>query len=95
MYLIARQPYSKVERVISSAGQQHIKHQRMMYMYEEEIVTQYHTFPLEIVNDVSFRKINGSGGLLYLHTMKGVFTYMVAQPPYLFIQAFKNHVNRW
>lgn len=61
-----------------------------MYLYGDKIVTRYREFPIQEVFDMSYRKLGGEGGILYLHTKQGVYSYMVKAEPADFIEAFKN-----
>lgn len=90
MNLIAAQPYVKVQREVSSLEQKRVEHRRVIYLYEEKVVTQHREFPLSQVLDMTYRKIGGEGGLLYLHTSRGVYSYTVQSTPVPFIEAFKN-----
>lgn len=38
---------------------------------------------------MSYRTFSDGEGFFYLHTRKGVFSYMIRDDPSLFIQAFK------
>ncbi|PAV31644.1 hypothetical protein CIL05_03020 [Virgibacillus profundi] len=93
MYLLAEQPYIKVQREVNSIEQINIEHQRMIYLYDEKIVTQNREFPIEDVMDISYRFIGASGGLLYLHTSKGVFSYTVKTSPEQFVKVYKDHMK--
>lgn len=93
MYLIAEQPYFKVQREVSSIEQRDVEYERTIYMYNEKIVTQHREFSIENVLDMSYRVIGKEGGLLYLHTNKGVYSYTVKSSPQQFINAFKEHVK--
>lgn len=76
---IATQAYIKIERKITSTEQINIEHDRMIYLYEDRVVTEHRTFPIKEVMDVSYRVNNKENkiGLLYLHTMRGLFAYSV------------------
>lgn len=89
MSLIAVQPYVKVQREVGSLEQRRVEQERTLYLYEEKIVTQHREFPLHQVLDISYRKVGKEGGLLYLHTSRGVFPYTVKSTPVKFINAFK------
>ncbi|MBP1949402.1 hypothetical protein [Virgibacillus litoralis] len=93
MYLIAEQPYYKVQREVSSIDQRDVEYERTIYMYNDKIVTQHREFSIENVLDMSYRVIGQKGGLLYLHTNKGVYSYTVKSSPQQFIDAFKEHVK--
>jgi len=93
MYLLAEQPYVKVERQVGSIDQQDIEYQRTIYLYDEKIVTQHREFSIQDVMDMSYRPIGSSGGLLYLHTLKGVYSYTVKSSPQSFISIFKEQMK--
>lgn len=93
MYLIAEQPYVKVQREVSSIEQRDVEYERVIYMYNEKIVTQHREFSIENVLDMSYRVVGKTGGLLYLHTNKGVYAYTVKSSPQQFIDAFKEHLK--
>jgi len=90
MQLIAEQSYIKVVREVTSIDQKNIEEQRIMCLYDEKIVTEHREFPLKDVLDISYRFIGTDGGLLYLHTTKGVFSYIVKTSPKPFVEAFKD-----
>jgi len=91
MHFIAEQPYVKVHREVSSIDQQNVEYERKLYLYEDKIVTKHREFPIKEVFDISYRLIGGSGGLLYLHTSKGVYSYTVKSSPQAFVHAFRKH----
>ena len=39
--------------------------------------------------DFSYREIANQGGILYLHTLQGVYTYIVKSSPEAFITAYR------
>ncbi|SFB30426.1 hypothetical protein SAMN04488072_11472 [Lentibacillus halodurans] len=89
MKLIAEQPYIKVEREMTSISQNYVEDDRRLYLYHDRILSKHHEFPIEQVWDMSYRPVDGKGGLLYLHTSKGVHVYTVKESPDEFIEAFK------
>jgi hypothetical protein len=93
MGLIAKQPYVKVERKMSSIEQWDEEEERMIYLYDEKVVTKRREFPIKDVLDVSYKEVAGKGGILYLHTLKGVFPYTVKASPKSFIDAFKTQIK--
>ncbi|MFD1064667.1 hypothetical protein [Oceanobacillus locisalsi] len=93
MQFIAKQPYIKVVREVKVLEQKDTEEQRYMYLYEDKIVTKYREFPLENVMDISYR-LTGEKGMLYLHTLKGVFAYIITSSPEQFIAAFKERTYR-
>jgi hypothetical protein len=93
MQLIAKQPYVKVERKVSSIEQWDEEQQRMIYLYDEKVVTKRREFPITDVLDISYKEVAGKGGILYLHTLKGVFPYTVKSSPKPFIDAFNSEIK--
>ncbi|MEK5184972.1 hypothetical protein [Solibacillus sp. FSL W7-1324] len=89
MNLIAQHPYFKVERTVTGTEQFEIEHDRIIYLYNDKVVTQNREFPINIVMDFSYRKIASQGGILYLHTLQGVYTYIVKSSPEAFINAYR------
>jgi len=87
--VIACHPYFKIERVLSAREQNIVVHERMIRLYPTKITTFHREFLISNVHDVSFRKLGGDEGILYLHTNQGVYPYTVKEDPALFIQAYK------
>ncbi|GAB6931241.1 hypothetical protein JCM10914A_52240 [Paenibacillus sp. JCM 10914] len=90
MSWIAVQPYYKIQRVVDGIEQRTEEQGREMFLYQDKIVTQYREFPIKQVFDLSFRPMGDGGGLLYLHTQQGVYSYTVKHDPQSFIKAYKN-----
>ncbi|MBT2216381.1 hypothetical protein KK120_11175 [Virgibacillus dakarensis] len=88
---IAVQTYTVVEREVNSVEKKERKQENKMYLYQDRIVTAKNEFPVHQVLDVSFRKMGDQGGLLYLHTIKGLYSFMVKSSPNEFIEAFKGY----
>lgn len=89
MSLIAQHPYIKTERKVTSIEQFEIEHDRIIYLYNDKVVTQNREFPIKDVMDFSYREIANQGGILYLHTLQGVYTYIVKSSPEDFITAYR------
>ncbi|MHA6250536.1 hypothetical protein [Oceanobacillus sp. CAU 1775] len=91
--LLAQQPYVKVVREVDSLKQVDTEQERTMFLYEDRVVTKYREFPIEQVIDISYRFIGKEGGFLYLHTNRGVFSYIVKVSPEAFVNIFKDYKN--
>ncbi|GCL71592.1 hypothetical protein [Paenibacillus naphthalenovorans] len=89
MNWIAKQLYYKVQRQMTGIAQITEAQDRWMYLYEDKVVTHYREFPIHEVFDISYRKLGGTEGILYLHTKQGVYSYMVKADPSEFVEAFK------
>lgn len=83
------QPYVKINRSITSNRQTTVEEQDFLHLYEEKIITGEHVFTMKEVLDVSFRIFSSSNGILYLHTIQGVFPYRVMENPQQFIAFFR------
>ncbi|MGM8365816.1 hypothetical protein ACLIBG_10105 [Virgibacillus sp. W0181] len=91
MRLIAKQPYIKVIREVTRIEKKETEEERMLYLYENKVVTEYREFPIEEVLDMSYRKIGTKGGLLLMHTTKGLYSYTVKTGTEDFINAFQTY----
>lgn len=93
MSWIAVQPYVKVHRRVVAEELVLEKEDRNIYLYEDRIVTKYRDFPIREILDLSYRELGDEGGLLYLHTVKGVFSYQVLTSPETFIRHFRSDIK--
>lgn len=89
MAKLAVQPYYKVTRKVVNNEQLTVMEEREMHLYREKIVTKHREFPIAHVVDLSYKPIGKEGGLLYLHTKQGLYTYTVASDPQSFIESCK------
>jgi len=89
--VIATQPYIKVERVVSRIDQKDIKHERTLYLYPDRIVTRHREFEIDEVIKLSEKRIGSKGGILYIHTTRGLFSYTIQTSAKPFIEAFQHH----
>ncbi|SHG59896.1 hypothetical protein [Ornithinibacillus halophilus] len=93
MDFIAKQPYVKMERQVSSIQQTDVEDERTLYLYKDRITTKYREFSIDEIMDISFRKLGEYGGILYLHTKQGVFPYTVKTSPQEFINLYRKHIK--
>ncbi|GIO26611.1 hypothetical protein [Ornithinibacillus bavariensis] len=95
MELLAEQEYVKIERKVDSLEQVDLEHWRYLRLYKSKITSEHREFPIQEVLDMSFREIGSKGvGLLYLHTIRGVYSYTVKSSPKQFIETYKRHVGK-
>ncbi|RST71983.1 hypothetical protein D4T97_017110 [Siminovitchia acidinfaciens] len=94
MELLAVQPYVKVDKQIIDAEIIYSEENRKIYLYHDRLVTKYREFSTRDISDLSFRKMGDEGGLLYVHTIRGVFSYTVPSSPESFIKAFRVHIKK-
>lgn len=88
--LLAEQSYVKVVRTVDAITQTNTEEARKMYLYEDKLVTKHREFDMNTILDMSYRTF-GNSGLLYVHTNKGVFSYMIKSSPEKFIQIFMEY----
>lgn len=88
--LLIEMPYIKYIRSIDSATQKNTEEIRMLYLYEDRLVTKHREFAIDSIHDLSYRSLGKNGGLLYIHTDKGVFSYILKSSPENLIQIFKD-----
>lgn len=93
MKWVAQLPYYKVHREIKDGEQRSVASNRLMYLYKDRVVTCHREFPLQDIFDMSYRTMGDAGGLFYLHTSKGVYSYLIECDPQAFIDAFKRTEN--
>ncbi|MEN1968628.1 hypothetical protein WMZ97_11215 [Lentibacillus sp. N15] len=88
---IATQMYEIVERVVTGLEKKEYKRVESMHLYQDRIVTAKYDFPLHEILDISYRKMGDQGGLLYLHTNSGLYSYLVASSPMEFIRVYRGY----
>lgn len=93
MKLLATQPYIKVERQMNKLEQKNVEHERTLYLYDEKVVSAYREFHIQDVTDLSYRTIGDEGGMLYMHTTKGVYSYIVRSSPMDFVNTFRETIK--
>lgn len=86
--------YVKVERTMKDGLQVIHEHQRQLQLFTDRICSKHHLFALGDVHDMSYRRIGAGEGLLYLHTVKGVFPYTVREDPQAFLEAYRQHRDK-
>lgn len=87
--ILAYLPYMKVIRTIEDNHQYHKEEEHKIILSSERIQTSFDTFLLEEVLDISYRVLSQEMGLLYLHTIRGMYSFTVRTSPHLFIKEFK------
>ncbi|WP_064091087.1 hypothetical protein [Rossellomorea aquimaris] len=85
MTLICSQPFMRTERRIEDNQQFTVETEGHIYLYKDKIVTPSKSFTLKDVMDVSSRSLSSYYTFLYLHTIEGVWTYVVKSSPEEFI----------
>ncbi|BCB05326.1 hypothetical protein [Bacillus sp. KH172YL63] len=88
--LICSQPFMKTERRIEDNRQITVETEEYLYLYSDRIVTPKRTFVIKDVMDVTSRALSAYYTFLYLHTIEGVWTFVVRSSPEQFITHYHN-----
>ena len=75
MSLIAQQPYIKTERKVTSIEQFEIKHDRIIYLYNDKVVTQNREFPIKDVMDFSSGNCKSRWYSLFTYATRCLYVY--------------------
>ncbi|WP_338754515.1 hypothetical protein [Bacillus sp. FJAT-52991] len=87
--LYATQPYIITSRQIERGQQKISQTEEYLHLYQDKVITASHEFQIIEVHDMSFRLLSANYGFFYLHTIRGVFAYVVTSSPHDFIDAYK------
>ncbi|MBN8210389.1 hypothetical protein JI666_16670 [Bacillus sp. NTK071] len=93
MDIIFTQPFVVVERKMGRTGQRTIEEEHAIELYEDRIRAGQEDFALQDVFDVSYRFTSELYGFLYLHTNRGVVSYMIKKDPSVFVLEYKKLVH--
>ncbi|TKD72065.1 hypothetical protein [Pseudalkalibacillus hwajinpoensis] len=93
MDIIFTQPFVVVERRMERTGQRTIEEEHAIELYEDRIRAGQEDFALKDVFDVSYRFTSALYGFLYLHTNRGVVSYIIKKDPSLFVEEYKKLVH--
>lgn len=83
--------YIKTRR-IENNQQCYVEHKEFLELYKDGVVAPSETFALHEVHDVSYKALSGTYGFLYLHTIRGVRTFMVKEHPEGWMKALKTRI---
>lgn len=93
MEIIARHPYIKVIREITKLEKLETKEERELTLYETKLTTKHREFLIEDLIKIATRKIGKNGGMIFIHTERGVFTYTVETIDKNFIHTVNNLIR--
>lgn len=89
MTFITSHPFIEMVRKIERTGQHTIEEEYELELYEDSIRSTYQHYRLNDVFDVSYRFTTGNYGFLYLHTNRGVISFMIKEDPHSFVEEYK------
>lgn len=87
--MICSHPVLQKKRVIENNKQLYIEEERSLDLYEKEVVTPEESLQIKDIHDVSYKTFSDTYGLLYLHTIKGVRTFMVRKSPEVWMKELR------
>ncbi|TMU85969.1 hypothetical protein FGG79_12330 [Bacillus sp. BHET2] len=80
----------KTERRIEDNQQFTVETEEYLYLYKDRIVTPTKSFIIKDVMDVTSKPLSAYYTFLYLHTIEGVWTFVVKSSPEQFISHYHN-----
>lgn len=87
--MLSSQKYVIVNRTVKNNSQYSLETEEVIFLFEDKIITASDHFHINEVLDISFKLLSGTVGFLYLHTIKGLYSYVVKSEPHQFIDAYK------
>lgn len=91
--LLSSITYIDTERSIEAGELKIVETQRNIHLYRDTLVTSATQFHVANVWDISYKSFSSEARLLYLHTHRGVLTYMIYTNPDKFVETFKKLKN--
>ncbi|MCA1066012.1 hypothetical protein QTG56_10355 [Rossellomorea sp. AcN35-11] len=88
MKLICSQPVMKTERRIEDNQQFTVETEEHLHLYGDRIETPTKSFTIKDVLDVTSKPLSAYYTFLYLHTIEGVWTFIVKSSPAHFITQY-------
>ncbi|MFS0724756.1 hypothetical protein [Paenibacillus sp. 1P07SE] len=87
--VIATLPYYKVEREVDKLSIDTVVYEHEMQLCASSLRTAHKEIPIAHLYDISYRRMCGQDGMLYLHTNQGIVSFTVQVDPCDFIEAFQ------
>lgn len=91
--VIASHPYIKVIREVTGLEKAETKDKRELKLYQTKLTTRHREFNIEELIDVATRQIGEEGGLIFIHTTSGLFSYTVEEIDKTFIHIVNNLIR--
>lgn len=88
-HLLCSQIYLTVHRKIEGNEQKYEENKEVIRIYEDRLTTASEHFQLRDILDISFRNISDAKGFLYLHTTRGLYSYVTDNEPQQLMRIFK------
>ena len=81
--------YYVITRKIEFTEQLITEEKKKIVLYDDKIVADNRIFYLNTVSDISFKRTMNKYGILYLHTLSGVFSFLIKDNPKEFMRKVK------
>lgn len=81
--------YYIITRKIEFTEQLITEEKKKIVLYDDKIVADNRIFYLNTVSDISFKRTMNEYGMLYLHTISGVFSFLIKDNPKEFMRKVK------
>ena len=88
--MIISHPYIIIKRKIHHNVQHLIEFEETLILHEDKVTSASDDFKLIEVLDMSFKSMSGGFGFLYLHTIRGLYSYHTKENPEKFINIYKH-----
>ncbi|PKG23018.1 hypothetical protein [Niallia nealsonii] len=85
--------YYVITRKIEFTEQRIIEEEKKIILYDDKIMADNRIFYLHTVSDVSFKRTTNEYDMLYLHTLSGVFSFLIKDNPKKFMRMVKEKEN--
>ncbi|MYL18332.1 hypothetical protein GLW04_00430 [Halobacillus litoralis] len=89
--MICAHPIIVKTRTIRNNQQVYEEREERLELYEDSVVCPDEILERKDVHDVSYKAFSQGSGFLYLHTIKGVRTFLVKEHPGAWMDAFRTN----
>ncbi|WP_312098965.1 hypothetical protein [Niallia sp.] len=70
-----------------------IEEEKNLILWSDRVTSDEHTFHLNVIHDISFKPSSNRYKMLYLHTNRGVFSFIVKDNPEEMIRLIKSRIE--
>ena len=84
--------YFVIKRKID-LNMQIIEEEKSLVLWNDRVTSEEQTFYLNIIHDISFKPSSNQYKILYLHTNRGVYSFVVKENPQEMIHLIKSRLK--
>ena len=70
-----------------------MEEEKSLILWSDKVTSDEHTFHLNAIHDISFKRSSNRYKMLYLHTNRGVFSFIVKDNPEEMIRLIKSRIE--